>query len=193
MLLLPRGRLPLNIFEPRYLAMVDDAMRTDRMIGMIQPSANASNPPVFSTGCAGRIVSYDETEDGRYQIALEGICRFSVVEEMPSLRGYRRVSIDCQPFRADLEEGVCPQLEREKFIGLLRAYFHQQELSANWEAIESTPDERLLTCLAMICPFEPREKQALLEAPTLPDRAHIMTALLEMAIAESTGRNHPRH
>ena len=191
-LLLPRGRLPLNIFEPRYLAMVDDAMRGDRLIGMIQPSSNTDKPPVFSTGCVGRIVSYDESEDGRYLITLAGICRFCVVEELPSLRGYRRVAIDCGKFKGDMQEDCCPKLDRDRFVALLRSYFAQQELSANWEAIESTPDERLLTSLAMICPFEPREKQALLEAPTLPERARIMMALLEMAIVQS-GPGTPRH
>jgi Lon protease-like protein len=192
-LLLPRGRLPLNVFEPRYLSMVEDALKGDRMIGMIQPCGDSDPPPVFSTGCAGRIVSFTESDDGRYLISLSGLCRFTVAKELESQRGYRRIQPDWAPFKGDMDEEQCPGLQRSQFISLLQAYFHRQGLSANWDAIGESPDERLLTSLAMICPFEPSEKQALLEAPDLASRAEIMVQLLEMAIADQPDWDRSRH
>jgi Lon protease-like protein len=190
-LLLPRGRLPLNIFEPRYLAMVDDALKGDRLIGMIQPMAEP--PAVFSVGCAGRIVSFTETDDGRYQLVLAGLCRFRIVRELAMQRGYRRVQPGWQSFAADLNHETCERFDRARFTRILQAYFRRQGLSADWAAIESTPDERLLTSLAMICPFEPQEKQALLEAPTLSERAQIMLTLLEMAVAQAADPEQVKH
>ena len=183
-LLLPRGRLPLNIFEPRYLAMFDDALKGNRLIGIIQPSSaggDAQSPrPVFSVGCAGRIVSFDETDDGRYIVTLAGVCRFTIHEELPVERGYRRVVPDWTAFGGDRDEEQCPGLDRARFVSLLQTYFQGQGLSANWDAIKGTPDERLLTSLAMICPFEPPEKQALLEAATEAERAATLLTLLQM-------------
>lgn len=186
-LLLPGGRLPLNVFEPRYLAMTEDALRSDRLIGMIQPQdfSDGAAPPVFSTGCAGRITSFSETDDGRYLITLIGLCRFSVVAELPIQRcGYRRVVVDWSAYRADMEEVFACELDRKSLIPMLQAYFRRQGLSANWEAIESTPDEKLVTTLAMICPFEATDKQALLEAATASDRARIMMALMQLAVLD---------
>jgi hypothetical protein len=197
-LLLPRGRLPLNIFEPRYLAMFDDALAGERMIGMIQPSGAATqgdqlSPALYAIGCAGRITSFSESGDGRYLVALDGVSRFRITEELPLQRGYRRVIPDWTPFAADLTEEELT-LDRARLIELLQAYFRQQQLSANWEAIGQAPDERLLTSLAMICPFEPPEKQALLEAGCLSDRARLMMSLLEIAIAGHQGEDdRPRH
>jgi Lon protease-like protein len=194
-LLLPRGRLPLNIFEKRYLAMFDDALGGERLIGMIQPSdahANAPSPALFSVGCAGRITSFSETGDGRYLVALDGVARFKITEELPLHRGYRRVTPDWTPFGADLAEDD-GTVDRHRLIELLQAYFRQQSLSANWDAISQAPDERLVTSLAMICPFEPPEKQALLEAGCLSDRARLMMSLLEIAIAGHGDDDRPRH
>jgi len=194
-LLLPRGRLPLNIFERRYLAMFDDALASQRMIGMIQPSQplpGEPSPPVFTVGCAGRITSFNESGDGRYLVTLDGIARFRVSEELPLHRGYRRVVPDWTPFAVDLGEEDC-DVDRGRLIGLLQAYFRQQGLSANWDAIGNAPDERLLTSLAMICPFEPGEKQALLEARCLSDRGRLMMTLLEIAIASHGENDRPRH
>jgi Lon protease-like protein len=194
-LLLPRGRLPLNIFERRYLAMFDDALAGDRMIGMIQP-ANPTmadpSPALFGIGCAGRITSFAESGDGRYLVTLDGVARFGVVEELPLLRGYRRVVADWSAFGADLGEESCP-VDRPRLLDLLQAYFRQQGLSANWDAINQAPGERLMTSLAMICPFEPSEKQALLEARCLSDRAQLMMAMLEIAVAGNFDDNQPRH
>jgi uncharacterized protein len=194
-LLLPRGRLPLNIFEKRYLAMFDDALGGERLIGMIQPSdvrANDPSPALFSVGCAGRITSFSETGDGRYLVALDGVARFKITEELPLHRGYRRVTPDWAPFGADLAEDT-GAVDRHRLIELLQAYFRQQSLSANWDAIGQAPDERLVTSLAMICPFEPPEKQALLEAGCLSDRARLMMSLLEIAIAGHGDSDRPRH
>ena len=194
-LLLPRGRLPLNIFERRYLAMFDDALAGDRMVGMIQPfdpRASDLSPALFSVGCAGRITSFNETGDGRYIVALDGVARFKITEELPLHRGYRRIIPDWTPFAVDLNEEDCT-IDRGRLIDLLQAYFRQQQLSANWDAIGQAPDERLLTSLAMICPFEPSEKQALLEAGCLSDRARLMMSLLEIAIAAHGEDDRPRH
>jgi Lon protease-like protein len=184
-LLLPRGRLPLNIFERRYVAMFDDALAGERLVGVIQPSdpiAGDPSPPLFAVGCAGRITSFSETGDGRYLVTLDGIARFRVTEEMPLKRGYRSVVPDWSGFAGDLgEEDV--DIDRARLINLLQAYFRQQGISANWDAINQAPDEKLLTSLAMICPFEPPEKQALLEAGCLGDRTRLMMTLLEIAIA----------
>jgi Lon protease-like protein len=192
-LLLPRGRLPLNIFEPRYLAMVEDALKGDRLIGMIQPSAPGEKPPLYSVGCAGRIVSFNETEDGRYQISLCGICRFTVARELETMRGYRRVEADWSRFKSDFDEEACAGFERQAFIALLQSYFNRQGLSANWDAISETPDERLLTSLAMICPFDACEKQALLEAECLKSRAEVLQKLLEMATIDPADSDKIRH
>ncbi|OYD82670.1 LON peptidase substrate-binding domain-containing protein [Azospirillum brasilense] len=193
-LLLPRGRLPLNIFEPRYLAMVEDALAGDRMIGMVQPTDPACRlrePAVYGTGCAGRITSFAETEDGRYLITLTGVSRFAIMRELDGQRGYRRVAADWDRFSGDLidplERGGADGcgLDRARLLAGLKGYFKMQGLSVDWKAIDGTPDERLVTSLAMICPFSPSEKQALLETPDLPERAKLLIALVEMAILDS--------
>ena len=189
-LLLPRGKLPLNVFEPRYLAMTEDALSGNRMIGIIQPSdplSRASVPPVYPIGCAGRITSFSETDDGRYLITLTGVCRFETVRELPIVRGYRRVDVSWERFAADLEEPGPTLFDRARLVEGLRTYFKIQGISANWDAIESTPDERLVTSLAMICPFEPSEKQALLECGSLSERASMMIAIIEMSVLDKRG------
>jgi Lon protease-like protein len=189
-LLLPRGKLPLNIFEPRYLAMTEDALSGNRMIGIIQPSdplSRASVPPVYPIGCAGRITSFSETDDGRYLITLTGVCRFETVRELPIVRGYRRVDVSWERFAADLEESGPALFDRARLVEGLKTYFKIQGISANWDAIDSTPDERLVTSLAMICPFEPSEKQALLECGSLSERASMMVAIIEMSVLDKRG------
>ena len=184
-LLLPRGRLPLNIFEPRYLAMTRDALAGERLIGMVQPSdpkASGDNPPVYPTGCAGRITTFAETEDGRFLITLTGTCRFCIREELPLLEGYRRVVPQWDGFIGDLDSEDERAFDRERLVRGLKAYFQQHEISADWDAIGSVPGERLVTSVAMVCPFEPSEKQALLEASDLNERARLLTAIVEMAV-----------
>ncbi len=187
-LLLPDGRLPLNIFEPRYINMTAAALAApQRLIGMIQPKEGATgdHPELFATGCAGRMISFGETEDGRYLITLKGLVRFRVMDEPPLREGYRRVRASYAEFRDDMAEASRPlAIDRGRLLRALRAYLTHQGVEANWEAIEGTGESRLITSLAMMCPFRPSEKQALLEAPTLDDRAEVMMALLEMALLE---------
>ena len=187
-LLLPRARLPLNIFEPRYLAMTRDALGGERLIGMIQPrdppgehSIGGMNPPVYPIGCAGRITRFAETDDGRFLITLTGVLRFRIVEELPLLSGYRRVIPDWRPFAPDREIPDAPQFDRARLIRGLKSFFGQRQLSADWSAIEKAPAEQLIASIAMACPFAPSEKQALLEAADLEQRAALLTGLVEMA------------
>lgn len=178
-LLLPRGQLPLNIFEPRYLAMVEDALQTHRLIGMVQPNKDNA---LYTTGCAGKITSFNETDDHRYLITLTGLSRFRIAEELPQQRGYRRVKPDWAGFENDLKAAECINLDREKLRALLSSYFPQHGLSCQWDVIDGATDDRLITCLSMICPFEPCEKQALLEASGCKTRADMFMAMLELAV-----------
>jgi uncharacterized protein len=189
-LLLPRGRLPLNIFEPRYLAMTRDALGGERLIGMVQPSEPQQdnrgrgaheNPPVYPIGCAGRITSFSETDDGRYLLTLTGVSRFRIRDELPLLSGYRRVVAEWQPFAHDVDTPSGTEFDRERFIRGLKGFFTQRQISADWEAIEKAAGEHLINSIAMLCPFAPSEKQALLEAPDLDERARLLIALVEMA------------
>lgn len=182
-LLLPAGLLPLNIFEPRYIAMIDDALRSDRVIGMIQPrKAGEDSSSLYATGCAGRIKSFSETDDGRYLITLSGLCRFRVDEELPQKNGYRRVRADWSGFEGDFNPADCLDLDRDMIRDMLRGYFEKEGLSCDWEAIDGASDGRLITCLSMICPFDPGEKQALLEAPCCRSRAEKFISLLRIAM-----------
>lgn len=182
-LLLPQGRLPLNIFEPRYLAMIEDAMAAGRCLGMIQPDGSSqrgfTGPALYKVGCLGRISSFSETDDGRFLVTLVGLLRFAVAEEKTLRRGYRRVVADYSAFADDLAVTEAP-LDRAALIGALRPYFKARQIDANWDAIEHTHDATLVTTLCMVCPFDPREKQALLEAPSAADRAGMLVALLQM-------------
>ncbi|MFQ6017827.1 MAG: LON peptidase substrate-binding domain-containing protein [Kiloniellaceae bacterium] len=193
-LLLPGGRLPLNVFEPRYLAMVRDAISGERMIGLIQPRENgpeAGSAKVYGTGCAGRITAFSETDDGRYLVTLFGLIRFDVERELPPIDGYRRVLADYRRFQADLEDAA-GEIDRARLLDTLGTYFDAAGIEGDWDAIEQTDDERLVTSLAMICPFAASEKQALLEAMTLPERVETMTALMEMALHDAHDDT-PRH
>ena len=187
-ILLPGGRLPLNIFEPRYLAMTRDAMKGARMIGMIQPRDPDSDdfePPVFQTGCLGRIVDFSETGDGRYLIALSGVCRFNVVEELSRDTPYRQVMADYEPFKDDFTAGDGPQnVDRDGLLSALRAFLDSRGLKADWDAARKASDTVLVNSLSMVLPMVPAEKQALLEAVTIADRAATMTALMQMATLE---------
>ncbi len=186
-LMLPHARLPLNIFEPRYLTMLDDALKSDhRLIGMIQPLENRGDGPstLRRIGCAGRITSLTETEDGRYLIALTGICRFRVREEIEGFTPYRRVRADWAGFERDLvSDDEDPDFDRPAFLDLLRRYFEAARLSSDWGSLEDADEEMLINSLSMLCPFAVEEKQALLEAPRLAERRETICALMEFAIA----------
>ncbi len=187
-LLLPHGKLPLNIFEPRYKAMVEDALAAPRTLAMIQPDPNAtvgpSGPGLYRIGCLGRLSSFSETDDGRYLITLSGLQRFAIDAELGMRRGYRRVRADLSRFTADLDaQPTLRGVEREPLLAALRAFFTHRGIDANWDAIRKMPDEALVVTLSMVCPFEAAEKQALLEAPTDADRAATLLALLQMGAA----------
>jgi uncharacterized protein len=189
-LLLPRGRLPLNIFERRYLAMVEDSLGAGRMFGMIQPDSHqpesASGPGLYRVGCLGRLSSFSETDDGRFLITLTGLVRFAVAAELDMRRGYRRVRGDFSPYLADLQPTTGPiGVEREALLTALRGYFARRNFEANWDAVRRMQDHELVTTLSMICPFEPAEKQALLQAATDADRAATLLTLLQMGAAET--------
>jgi Lon protease-like protein len=185
-LLLPHGRLPLNIFEPRYLAMTEDALASGRHIGMIQPNPaerpGETGPALHRIGCVGRLVSFAETEDGRYLITLGGVIRFAVAEELAMQRGYRRVRADFSGFTEDLAPlpETVDGLDRDDLFVALRGYFDRHGVNANWTALEQMQDAVLIATLAMGCPFEPLEKQALLEAADLADRARTLVTLLHI-------------
>lgn len=185
-LLLPSGELPLNIFEPRYLAMVADSLKTNRLIGIIQPE--------FRTGCVGRIVRFEETADGRYLINLRGLCRFRLgLEEASNKKIYRRAHVDWDSFGKDMVRVPCLDIDKPHLKGLLRQYFDAQGLSMDWDLMDEVADEGLFTALAMICPLPPSEKQALLEANCCKARADLFIKLLEMALQSGMPPNTRSH
>ncbi len=187
-LLLPRSQLPLNVFEPRYLALVESALAGNRLIGMIQPTEHEEKtlkPQLSAIGCAGRITGFRETDDNRYLITLTGICRFRVVEELAADTPFRQVAADYAPFAGDLAEGGEEEFPRERLLAALNDYLSRRDLKADWRSVMNAPAETLVNALAMLCPFEPAEKQALLEAPSWPERVNTLLALLEMASTTS--------
>ena len=196
-LLLPRGQMPLNIFEPRYLAMIDDAFRDGhRLIGMIQPdvthSQDENRPALFRVGCAGRITQLAETGDGRYVLELTGIARFKVVEELTVQTPYRQCKVDFFAFADDFtarkgEDAV----NREALLEVLTDFLKANNLKVDWEGVESAPNEALVNALAMMSPYGPAEKQAMLEAPDLKTRAEILVAVTEMDLAKKRTSGDP--
>lgn len=187
-LLLPHGKLPLNIFEPRYLNMTFDSLGGNRMFGMVQPDPNAakseSGPGLYKVGCLGRLSSFSEAEGGRLLITLTGVIRFDIVQELEMRRGYRRIRADFTPYLADFNPSRPPVLlDRDGLLAALRGYFVPRGIEANWDAIKRMADDTLVVTLAMACPFEPVEKQALLEARTDADRASTLLTLLQMGAA----------
>lgn len=190
-LLLPRAKLPLHIFEPRYLAMLDDCLKTQgRLIGMIQPREvpGSREKRLHAIGCAGRLTAFSETEDGRYMITLTGVSRFRVVEEVQGFTPYRRCKVDWSPFARDLGtvEEDCA-FRREEFLTLLGRYFQAQKLSTDWGSLKGAEAELLVNSLSMLCPFTPEDKQALLEAPSLQTRRETLVTLMEFALSGGEG------
>ncbi|MBO6603767.1 MAG: LON peptidase substrate-binding domain-containing protein [Roseicyclus sp.] len=189
-LLLPRSRLPLHIFEPRYLAMLDDALKTShRLIGMVQPREvpGKSDKRLHAIGCAGRVTQFSETEDGRYMITLSGISRYRVTREVSGFSPYLKADISWEGFEADLG-GVEKDrsFDRPRFLDLLSRYFEALSLSTDWDSLKDAEDELLINSLSMLCPFEPEEKQALLEAPSLGTRRETLVTLIEFALRGGT-------
>ena len=195
-LLLPRAELPLNIFEPRYLAMVDRALSTDRLIGIIQPATGRESehaPPLMKVGCAGRIVSYAETADGRMLITLAGICRFEVAEELGVTTPYRQVIANYHPFAIDLTaEAGAGEVNRPALLKAFRDYLTANNMKANWSEVDNAPTDILVNTLSLLAPYDPQEKQALLEAPDLKTRAEVLVALTEVALSKMAPGGKPR-
>jgi Lon protease-like protein len=218
--LLPGGRLPLNIFEPRYLNLTLDALSLGRTFGMIQPNYDAldaqskkadykndeerksigatldldddEDPPFYKTGCLGRIVYFEETEDGRLLVALRGLTRFHVLEELEGLKGYRRVRADYASFTADMDPPPEFDLDRDPLFDALQPYVDARGMRLKVEIIKGLSNRTLVSSLCMICPFDPREKQALLESKTVADRAEMLLALLQMGVFETGESESPR-
>ena len=193
-LLLPGAQLPLNIFEPRYLAMFDDALAGNRLIGMVQPSFDNSNhetvsnphQPLCKVGCVGRITSFAEMEDGRYLISLTGICRFRLLNEAHIVKGYR--TFKTAPFATDLSHGEDDALvDRNALLAAFKAYLEANKLEADWESVERASNRTLVNSMAMMSPYGPAEKQALLEAPDLKTRAETLIAITEIVLARDFG------
>jgi len=197
-LLLPRGQMPLNIFEPRYLAMIDDSLRDGhRLIGMIQPDAAragpADEPPLYKIGCVGRITQLAESGDGRYLIELTGVARFRVEQELPVKTDYRQCRVSYVPFADDFiarkgEDAV----DREALLRALRAFMKANDLNADWEGIDQAPNEALVNALSMMSPYGLAEKQALLEAPDLKTRAELLVAITEIELAKKNTEGDPQ-
>jgi Lon protease-like protein len=222
-LLLPRGRLSLNVFESRYVNMVDAALKSDRMIGMIQPrhggaggdggsggsggsggddhgekndkngedDSNDGDDPLYRIGCGGRIFAFQETTDGRYEITLEGVCRFETAEELASLDGYRRVRPDWEPFAGDIESELSDYLDHDRIQNSVRQFFDLHGIKVDWDVISATTDENLIASLTMGCPFAANEKQALLEATGLTERTNVLISLIEIALLENRNDDIP--
>ena len=194
-LLLPRGQMPLNIFEQRYLAMVDDAFRDGhRLIGMIQPdvshSPDEAHPKLFLVGCVGRITQLAESGDGRYILELTGISRFRIVEEQKALTPYRQCKVDYFPYLDDFTARKGENaVDREALLSALTDFLKANNLKVDWEGIENAPNEALVNALAMMSPYGPPEKQAMLEAPDLKTRAEILIAITEMDLAKKRTSN----
>ncbi|GEC15626.1 LON peptidase substrate-binding domain-containing protein [Nitrobacter winogradskyi] len=196
-LLLPRGQMPLNIFEMRYLAMVDDALRDGhRLIGMIQPdlthSASEDKPELFHVGCAGRITQFAESGDGRYILELTGVSRFKVVEELTVLTPYRQCKVDFFAYADDLtaRKGE-DDVDRKRLLEVLTDFLRVNDLKVDWNGIENAPNEALVNALAMMSPYGPPEKQAMLEAADLKTRAEILIAITEMDLAKKRTSGDP--
>lgn len=188
-LLLPRARLPLHIFEPRYLAMLDDTLKTShRLIGMVQPREGPGGEKrLQAIGCAGRVTGFSETEDGRYMITLSGVSRYRIAQEVAGFTPYRRAEVTWAGFERDLGQAETdPGFCRDAFFPLLSRYFQAHGLSTDWDNLKEAEDELLINSLSMLCPFEPEEKQALLEAPSLTTRRETLITLIEFTLRGGT-------
>ena len=186
-LLLPRSRLPLHLFEPRYLAMLDDTLKTPgRLIGMVQPNkvpGRDGGTGLHTIGCVGRVTQFSETEDGRYMITLSGLSRFRVVEEVEGFTPYRRAKASWSGFERDMGPvDSDPGFDRDRFMNLLSRYFQARELETDWESLREAEDELLINSLSMLLGFEPEDKQALLEAPSLSTRRETLVTLIEYTL-----------
>ena len=188
---MPRAELPLNIFEPRYLNMVNDALATHRMFGMVQPDPKAQGEPVpvYRTGCAGRITSYSETSDGRILLTLTGVCRFDIAQELPGIRGYRQVVPDWRRFLPDMETPADDDAERSSIISLLRGYLDSKSLTADWKLLQQLSTRQLVHSMTVLLPLEPEEKQTILESVDMTGRVESLRSALQFGLNRPADRN----
>ena len=197
-MLLPQTQLPLNIFEDKYIAMVDEALATDRLIAMIQPMQETNDNILHRIGCIGRIASFQETTKGKYHITLLGLCRFELVEEIidetetPDPNAIRRASVDYRKFANDFDRPSAERqklIDREKLINSIKDMLHNMDLDVDWNDLANTPNEMLVNAISMTSPFQIAEKQALLEAPTAADRAELLIALSKISLGNTSNNN----
>ena len=191
-LLLPRAKLPLNLFENRYLHMLDYALANKRMIGMIQPkervlkNSDIKNPSLYEIGCAGRVTAFSETNDNRYELILKGVCRFKIKKEKKIINGFRSADVSWDVFKNDYKTDILSNLKkRQDFEALLKIFLKKISISADWEMVETTNDEDLVNMISMCCPFDVSEKQALLEAVTLDQRLNVLSSLMQMGLNDN--------
>ena len=187
--LLPRSQLPIPIFEIDYLSMIAESIKSHHMIGVVQPILKnlnmEENLSLFKSGCLGRIIDINEAEESRLIITLSGISRFDIIEEVASEHGYRRALVSYDRYAQDLVDEVDFSFDRFRLLKALKGYFKIMDITPNWQEIDKTSNEKLITALAMVCPFEASEKQAILESPTLKEQSQIITTMIEMASLEN--------
>ena len=191
-LLLPRAKLPLNLFENRYLHMLDHALANKRIIGMIQPKekvlkdSDIKNPKLYEVGCAGRVTAFSETNDSRYELILKGVCRFRIIKEKKIINGFRSAYVEWEEYQKDYAAlSLLGQKKRKDFESLLKIFLEKISINADWEMVETTNDEDLVNMISMCCPFDVSEKQALLEAKTLDERLDVLTSLMQMGLNDN--------
>lgn len=195
-ILLPFAHLSLNIYEPHYKAMVDDVLGQGRLLGIIQPTSDdekTEKPAFYNVGSVGKIMSFSETDDGRYLLDIVGLCRFKVIEELPEKNGYRRIKPDWQKYLGDMSLAQNYDFDRARLTTVLRTYFKTHGVSADWNVVQNTTSEELISSLAMICPLATNEKQALLETETFQSRVALLITLLEMATLRQDEGDTARH
>ena len=191
-LLLPRAKLPLNLFENRYLHMLDYALANNRIIGMIQPKekvlkdSDIKSPKLYDVGCSGRVTAFSETNDSRYELILKGVCRFRIIKEKKLTNGFRSANVEWEEYRKDFNAlSLLGQKKRKDFESLLKIFLEKISINADWDMVQTTNDEDLVNMISMCCPFDVSEKQALLEAKTLDERLDVLTSLMQMGLNDN--------
>ena len=193
MILLPRGHLPIHLTEDKYKLLIEDALKSERYVGVVQTDSRAEGEKLFRAGCLGKITTFSEGDDGDYFVILSGVCRFNLLASQETSKPYLIHSVSYETFSFDVYEERENEIEREKLLDLVKAYFLSSDLTANWDEIKLASNERLISSLTLLCPFDPEEKQALLESPTLIERTRMMTALLEIAFLRNSQTSWFKH
>ncbi|AIL12316.1 hypothetical protein IM40_00350 [Candidatus Paracaedimonas acanthamoebae] len=193
MILLPRGHLPIHLTEEKYKLLIEEALKSGRYVGVVQTDSRAEGEKLFRSGCLGKITTFSEGDDGDYFVILSGVCRFNLLAPQETSKPYFIHSVSYETFSFDVYEERENEIDREKLLNLVKAYFSSSDLTANWDEIKMASNERLISSLTLLCPFDPQEKQALLESPTLTERTQMMTALLEIAFLRNSQASWFKH